>query len=154
MIVVITTISSSFLFQLIEYLYLPSKGLAPGYKYKSREEDANACARRQPQPRTTGRARRQPQLRPPPPDPEKADRERQVLFPGLQNKTLGATHLAEFHQLEGIVAARDCTLGHLRAVMRQFFSKLGITKLCFKLSYRPCREPSTCFVWCSGIPEA
>ncbi|VFV47287.1 phenylalanyl-trna synthetase alpha, partial [Lynx pardinus] len=97
------------------YLYLPSKGLAPGYKYKCREEDAKACARRQ------------PQLRPPPPDPEKADHERQVLFPGLQNETLGATHLAEFHQLEGIVADHDCTLGHLRAVMRQFFTKPGIT---------------------------
>lgn len=43
----------------------------------------------------------------------------------FRNESLDATHLAEFHQVEGVVADRGLTLGHLMGTLRQFFSKLG-----------------------------
>lgn len=43
----------------------------------------------------------------------------------FRNETLDATHLAEFHQIEGVVAGYDITLGDLIGVFVQFFSKLG-----------------------------
>lgn len=43
----------------------------------------------------------------------------------FRNETLDATHLAEFHQIEGVVADHGLTLGHLMGVLREFFSKLG-----------------------------
>lgn len=43
----------------------------------------------------------------------------------FRNESLDATHLAEFHQVEGVVADRGLTLGHLMGVLRQFFTKLG-----------------------------
>lgn len=35
------------------------------------------------------------------------------------------THLAEFHQIEGVVADRGLTLGDLMGVINEFFQKLG-----------------------------
>ncbi|NXF96069.1 SYFA ligase, partial [Eubucco bourcierii] len=60
----------------------------------------------------------------------------------FRNESLDATHLAEFHQVEGLVADRGLTLGHLMGTLRQFFSKLGITQLRFKPAYNPYTEPS------------
>uniref|UniRef100_A0A8B9EMJ8 phenylalanine--tRNA ligase n=1 Tax=Anser cygnoides TaxID=8845 RepID=A0A8B9EMJ8_ANSCY len=60
----------------------------------------------------------------------------------FRNESLDATHLAEFHQVEGVVADRGLTLGHLMGTLRQFFTKLGITKLRFKPAYNPYTEPS------------
>lgn len=60
----------------------------------------------------------------------------------FRNETLDATHLAEFHQVEGLVADYGLTLGHLKAVIRAFFNKLGLTKLRFKPAYNPYTEPS------------
>ncbi|XP_065834457.1 phenylalanine--tRNA ligase alpha subunit-like isoform X2 [Oscarella lobularis] len=60
----------------------------------------------------------------------------------FRNETLDATHLAEFHQIEGVVADYDLTLGDLIGVLHQFFSKLGIKKLRFKPAYNPYTEPS------------
>ncbi|KAG7279696.1 hypothetical protein CRUP_011628, partial [Coryphaenoides rupestris] len=60
----------------------------------------------------------------------------------FRNETLDATHLAEFHQIEGVVADRGLTLGDLMGVLKQFFTKLGITKLRFKPAYNPYTEPS------------
>lgn len=60
----------------------------------------------------------------------------------FRNETLDATHLAEFHQVEGIIADYDLTLGDLIGVLHQFFRKLGITKLNFKPAYNPYTEPS------------
>jgi phenylalanyl-tRNA synthetase alpha chain len=36
-----------------------------------------------------------------------------VLITGRRNETPDATHLAEFHQVEGVIADYDITLGHL-----------------------------------------
>lgn len=43
----------------------------------------------------------------------------------FRNETLDATHLAEFHQIEGVVADYGLTLGDLMGVLHQFFIKLG-----------------------------
>merc|ERR1711892_239178 len=60
----------------------------------------------------------------------------------FRNETLDATHLAEFHQIEGVIADKDLTLGDLIGVLYQFFQKLGIEKLRFKPAYNPYTEPS------------
>lgn len=60
----------------------------------------------------------------------------------FRNETLDATHLAEFHQIEGVVADRNLTLGHLIGILSAFFKKLGLEKLKFKPAYNPYTEPS------------
>lgn len=60
----------------------------------------------------------------------------------FRNETLDATHLAEFHQVEGVIADVGLTLGDLIGTLYEFFKKLGITKLEFKPAYNPYTEPS------------
>ena len=60
----------------------------------------------------------------------------------FRNETLDATHLAEFHQVEGVVADRDIGLSHLIGMFKVFFNKIGIKKLKFKPAYNPYTEPS------------
>ncbi|OAD53197.1 Phenylalanine--tRNA ligase alpha subunit B [Eufriesea mexicana] len=60
----------------------------------------------------------------------------------FRNETLDATHLAEFHQIEGVIADYNLTLGDLIGVLYEFFKKLGITQLQFKPAYNPYTEPS------------
>ncbi|XP_059610432.1 phenylalanine--tRNA ligase alpha subunit [Phlebotomus argentipes] len=60
----------------------------------------------------------------------------------FRNETLDATHLAEFHQVEGVIADVGLTLGDLIGTLYAFFSKLGITQLDFKPAYNPYTEPS------------
>ncbi|XP_060527125.1 phenylalanine--tRNA ligase alpha subunit [Cylas formicarius] len=60
----------------------------------------------------------------------------------FRNETLDATHLAEFHQVEGVIADYHLSLGDLIGVFSEFFKKLGITELEFKPAYNPYTEPS------------
>ncbi|XP_042888257.1 phenylalanine--tRNA ligase alpha subunit-like [Penaeus japonicus] len=60
----------------------------------------------------------------------------------FRNETLDATHLAEFHQIEGVVADYNLSVKHLMGVIKGFFEKIGITKLRFKPAYNPYTEPS------------
>ena len=60
----------------------------------------------------------------------------------FRNETLDATHLAEFHQIEGLIADYDLTLGDLVGMLREFFRRLGMTKLRFKPAFNPYTEPS------------
>lgn len=60
----------------------------------------------------------------------------------FRNETLDATHLAEFHQVEGVIADIGLTLGDLIGTLYEFFQKLGITQLEFKPAYNPYTEPS------------
>jgi phenylalanyl-tRNA synthetase alpha chain len=72
----------------------------------------------------------------------------------FRNETLDATHLAEFHQIEGVVADVGLTLGDLIGVLHGFFKKLGIQKLKFKPAYNPYTEPSMeIFSWHSGLKK-
>lgn len=60
----------------------------------------------------------------------------------FRNETLDATHLAEFHQVEGVIADVNLSLGELIGTFTEFFRKLGITQLEFKPAYNPYTEPS------------
>ncbi|XP_071952919.1 phenylalanine--tRNA ligase alpha subunit-like [Antedon mediterranea] len=60
----------------------------------------------------------------------------------FRNETLDATHLAEFHQIEGVVADYNLALADLIGVLHAFFKKLGIEKLRFKPAFNPYTEPS------------
>ncbi|XP_038067920.1 phenylalanine--tRNA ligase alpha subunit-like [Patiria miniata] len=60
----------------------------------------------------------------------------------FRNESLDATHLAEFHQIEGVIADYNLTLADLIGVLHAFFKKLGIEKLRFKPAYNPYTEPS------------
>ncbi|KAH7916301.1 tRNA synthetases class II core domain (F)-domain-containing protein [Hygrophoropsis aurantiaca] len=60
----------------------------------------------------------------------------------FRNETMDATHLAEFHQVEGVVADRGLTLADLIGFMRVWFNKMGLTNLRFKPAYNPYTEPS------------
>lgn len=60
----------------------------------------------------------------------------------FRNETLDATHLAEFHQVEGVICDRNIGLGHLLGIMKTFFAKIGIKQLKFKPAYNPYTEPS------------
>lgn len=75
----------------------------------------------------------------------------------FRNETMDATHLAEFHQVEGVVADRGLTLADLIGLsmlscshvmftmwhagfMRVFFKKMGIENVRFKPAYNPYTE--------------
>lgn len=60
----------------------------------------------------------------------------------FRNETTDATHLAEFHQIEGVVADYGLNLGNLMGIIHEFFKKLNISKLRFKPAYNPYTEPS------------
>ena len=60
----------------------------------------------------------------------------------FRNEATDATHLAEFHQVEGVVADYNLTLGDLIGFMQIFFSKMGVKQLRFKPAYNPYTEPS------------
>ncbi|XP_034828749.1 phenylalanine--tRNA ligase alpha subunit [Maniola hyperantus] len=60
----------------------------------------------------------------------------------FRNETLDATHLAEFHQVEGVVAGRGLGLADLISILDAFFARLGFKRLQFKPAYNPYTEPS------------
>uniref|UniRef100_A0A915ML41 phenylalanine--tRNA ligase n=1 Tax=Meloidogyne javanica TaxID=6303 RepID=A0A915ML41_MELJA len=60
----------------------------------------------------------------------------------FRNETLDATHLAEFHQVEGVVAEKNLSLAHVIGLFTEFFRKCGIENLRFKPTYNPYTEPS------------
>jgi len=60
----------------------------------------------------------------------------------FRNETMDATHLCEFHQVEGWVADYDLSLGDLLGTIETFLKKIGITQLRFKPAFNPYTEPS------------
>jgi len=60
----------------------------------------------------------------------------------FRNEAVDRTHLAEFHQVEGVVCDVGLTLGDLIGVIRQFFAELGMTQVRFKPAFNPYTEPS------------
>lgn len=70
----------------------------------------------------------------------------------FRNESLDQTHLAEFHQVEGVIADYNLALGGLIGFMKVFFSKMGINQLRFKPAYNPYTEPSMeIFGWHEGL---
>lgn len=59
----------------------------------------------------------------------------------FRNETMDWKHLAEFHQVEGIVVG-DVTLQDLIGLQQQFYKKLGFPRIRFRPSYFPYTEPS------------
>ena len=49
----------------------------------------------------------------------------------FRNETVDATHLAEFHQVEGVIADYGLTLGDLIGFMSTFFAKQGTPSVLF-----------------------
>lgn len=60
----------------------------------------------------------------------------------FRNETVDATHLAEFHQVEGVIADYDLSLGQLMEFMKDFFAAMGLHNLLFKPAFNPYTEPS------------
>ncbi|KAL8387665.1 hypothetical protein RB595_009754 [Gaeumannomyces hyphopodioides] len=60
----------------------------------------------------------------------------------FRNEAVDATHLAEFNQVEGVIADYNLALGGLMEFMEIFFNKMGLTDLQFKPAYNPYTEPS------------
>lgn len=72
----------------------------------------------------------------------------------FRNEAVDATHLAEFHQVEGVLAGYDITLGDLIGFMEDFFSKMGVSGLRFKAAYNPYTEPSMeIFAYHNGLAK-
>jgi phenylalanyl-tRNA synthetase alpha chain len=59
-----------------------------------------------------------------------------------RNERLDYQHLAELHQIEGIVMDKDVTLRDLMGTLKQFYLKLGLRKVQFWPGYFPYTEPS------------
>lgn len=55
---------------------------------------------------------------------------------------MDATHLCEFHQVEGLVADYDLSLGDLMGTIDIFFKRIGIKNIRYKPAYNPYTEPS------------
>jgi phenylalanyl-tRNA synthetase alpha chain len=60
----------------------------------------------------------------------------------FRNEKLDYKHLAEFHQIEGIIMDRKVTLRDLMGTLKEFYQKLGLEKVQFWPSYFPYTEPS------------
>jgi phenylalanyl-tRNA synthetase alpha chain len=59
-----------------------------------------------------------------------------------RNEKLDYKHLAEFHQIEGIIMDKNVTLRDLMGTLKEFYHKLGLEKVQFWPSYFPYTEPS------------
>ncbi len=59
-----------------------------------------------------------------------------------RNEKVDYKHLAEFHQIEGIIMDRKVTLRDLMGTLKEFYLKLGLKKVQFWPSYFPYTEPS------------
>ncbi|MFT4310867.1 MAG: phenylalanine--tRNA ligase subunit alpha, partial [Candidatus Woesearchaeota archaeon] len=60
----------------------------------------------------------------------------------FRNEAIDATHLPEFHQVEGFVMQDGLTIQHLMGFIKTFYAKLGIHNIRFKVTYNPYTEPS------------
>lgn len=60
----------------------------------------------------------------------------------FRNEAMDATHLPEFHQVEGIVAEEGATLAMLMGILREFYKRMGFPQVKFRPSFYPYTEPS------------
>ena len=60
----------------------------------------------------------------------------------FRNEAIDYKHLAEFHQIEGIVAEEGVTFRHLLGILKEFYARLGFEEIRFRPSYFPYTEPS------------
>jgi phenylalanyl-tRNA synthetase alpha chain len=60
----------------------------------------------------------------------------------FRNEKLSYKHLAEFHQVEGVVVGKNVTLRDLMGLQTEFYHKMGIKKIKFWPTFFPYTEPS------------
>lgn len=60
----------------------------------------------------------------------------------FRNEATDFKHLAEFHQVEGIIVWENATFKDLLGILKEFYRKLGFEKIRFRPSYFPYTEPS------------
>jgi len=60
----------------------------------------------------------------------------------FRNEATDYKHLAEFHQVEGIIAWEGAKFTDLLGVLKEFYRKLGFEKIRFRPSFFPYTEPS------------
>jgi len=59
-----------------------------------------------------------------------------------RNEATDYKHLAEFHQIDGIVIDEDANFRDLLGILKEFYRKLGFEQIRFRPSYFPYTEPS------------
>ena len=57
----------------------------------------------------------------------------------FRNESVDATHLAEFHQVEGVIADWNLSLPDGMGFLEDFFGQLGLGEIKFKPAYNPCK---------------
>lgn len=60
----------------------------------------------------------------------------------FRNEAMDATHLPEFHQVEGIVTEEGADFRMLQGILREFYARMGFPDVRVRPSYYPYTEPS------------
>ncbi len=60
----------------------------------------------------------------------------------FRNEALDATHLPEFHQVEGIVMEKGANFRQLIGLLKEFYAKMGFDQIRVRPAYFPYTEPS------------
>lgn len=60
----------------------------------------------------------------------------------FRNEKVSYKHIAEFHQVEGIVVGKDVTMRDIMGLLGKFYQKLGFDRIKFWPTYFPYTEPS------------
>jgi phenylalanyl-tRNA synthetase alpha chain len=60
----------------------------------------------------------------------------------FRKETMDATHLPEFHQIEGIATEEGADFPMLLGILKEFYKRMGFEKLRWRPSYYPYTEPS------------
>ena len=64
------------------------------------------------------------------------------LGPVFRNEKVSYKHLVEFNQIEGVVVGTSANLRNLMGIQREFYRRIGITKIKFWPTFFPYTEPS------------
>ena len=60
----------------------------------------------------------------------------------FRNEKVSYKHLVEFNQIEGVVIGKNSTLRDLMGIQKEFYRRIGITKIKFWPTFFPYTEPS------------
>jgi len=60
----------------------------------------------------------------------------------FRNEKVSYKHLVEFNQIEGVVIGKNANLRNLMGIQREFYKRIGITKIKFWPTFFPYTEPS------------
>ncbi|PKK86378.1 MAG: phenylalanine--tRNA ligase subunit alpha [Thermoplasmata archaeon HGW-Thermoplasmata-1] len=60
----------------------------------------------------------------------------------FRKESLDATHLPEFHQVEGIICERGANFSMLVGIIREFYKRMDFDEIRFRPAYFPYTEPS------------